>query len=491
MKERTKKILKKNLILMGIGTVIVGTLAVVLVINIEKKAINIPPYEAKETERTYEYEDDYVRRIVSTSFEIDKIIDKDYFVISDSITDKYGVMDYTGKIVDDVKYKSITVLPDGYYLTETDDSKELKRKNNIIEVNPESNKLYQDTNEENAPYVMISDNCYGCATETLNGNYRAAQIDKKYDVIGYDEKNHIDTIYGSIIYDAKEGKIIKEVPGKVVKSRDLDNLYTGTYNNSTWFSLATLYDQDFNSLLKNGDFFQRAQCSANEYSAETRNINSPSAGYYSIEQRKDILPKRFDNIYSHNKSETLFVVIENGKYDLVNNEDTTLLSGYDYMVNIRDFIITEQGNELRILDSNLNVVKEYTIEKNNETIKNYNGGLCDTRHPNLYFKYNGEDIYSATFKVIIPTTNGIIALEITDEVKEIEYDEKKIFNDPLPVHKLNDKYSFTSKEGKTTIYKGEELVRTIDSILNFSDYNDEYKYIIAREDGYYRIYELK
>lgn len=491
MKERTKKILKKNLILMGIGTVIVGTLAVVLVINIEKKAINIPPYEAKETERIYEYEDDYVRRIVSTSFEIDKIIDKDYFVIYDQFTHKDGVMDYTGKIVDDVKYKSITVLPDGYYLTETDDSKELKRKNNIIEVNPESNKLYQDTNEENAPYVMISDKCYGCATETLNGNYRAAQIDKKYDVIGYDEKNHIDTIYGSIIYDAKEGKIIKEVPGKVVKSRSYDNLYSGTYNNSTWFSMTTVYDGNFESLLKNGDFFQHAQCSANEFSTETRNINSPSAGYYSIEQRKDILPKRYDNIYSHNKSETLFAVIENGKYDLVNSDDTTILSGYDYMVNIRDFIITEQGTEFKILDSSLNVVKEYTIEKDNETIKNYNGGLCETRHPDFYFRYNGEDMYSATFNVYVSTTNGIIALEISDEVKEIEYNEKDVFNGPSTVYKINDKYSFASKEGKTTIYKGEELVRTIDSILNFSDYNDEYKYIIVRENSYYNVYELK
>lgn len=491
MKERTKKILKKNLILMGIGTVIVGTLAVVLVINIEKKAINIPPYEAKETERTYEYEDDYMRRIVSSSYEIYDVIDKDYFVIQDRVNYKRGVMDYTGKIVDDVKYNQITILPDGYYLTITDDSKELKRKNNIIEVNPESNKLYQDTNEENAPYVMLSEGCYGCETATLNGNYRAAQISKKYDTIGHDERRLIDTIYGSIIYDAKEGKIIDEVPGKVVKSRSYDNLYSVTYNNSTWFSITTLYDENFDSLLKNGDFFQSAQCAGNEFSTEIRNINSPSAGYYSIEQRKNILPFRYDDIYSHNKSETLFVVIENGKYDLVNNNDETILSGYDYMVNMKDFIITQQGTEFKILDSNLNVVKEYTIEKNNETMKNYNGGLCESRHPDFYFSRNGDDLYSSTYNVYVSTPNGIIALEITDEIKEIEYNEKDIINGPSMMHKINNKYSYIRKDQQIEIYKGEELVRTVDGIQSYIDYNKDYNYIVVKENDSYSVYELK
>lgn len=442
-------------------------------------------------------ENEYLKKIVSVDYSrytFAGIIDKDLFMVSNATDYKRGIIDSKGNIIEDAIYRRIDILPDGYYLLEGENSKILKRKNNVIATNPETNKLYQDPNEENAPYVMISDECYDCYTTELKGNYRAANISKEYDTIGYNEEKKVKIVYGSIIYDAKEGKVIKEIPGRI--RLDDQNNYFAIYNNSTYFAYSTYYDDNFENIVTDKNFFSGFQCGTNEYSEEIKNANSDYAGYFSIKQRKQILPLQYDTIYSHNPDETLFVVKKDGNYLLVNNYNTILLSGYDYMVNVNDYIITLNGNEFKIFDSNLNVLNEFTyvIDKSDEEVPKLNGGLCSSTHPYIYvnykfFNYNYDKSYTEPVKVVFPTTEGIVALEITDQINKIDFDIKNMYNGNNNTKIImNNGYSYLIIDNHVEIYKDNQIIKTVPIFIG---YNEKFNYITVKDDNRFIIYELK
>ena len=484
MKERVKKILKKNLILIGIGTVVVGTLAVILVLNIEKTAINIPPYEANTSNEPGE-----ITKILETNYNINDVIDKEYFVITGA-NYKFGVINSKGETVEEPVNERIAVLPDGYYMVTNGDNKVLKRKNNTIATNPEVGKVYQDSNEESAPYIIIGDDCWGCSTVALRKNYRAAHLKKDYDDIGYDEENMVKIIYGSIIYDSTTGEIIKEIPGRIQNLEDSDFNYSVIYNNSTWYSLSTIYDDNFKNMVKGKDFFFNVECDKNEFSSVIKTAGSTKVGYYSDLYYRKILPIEYDVIYSHNENDTKFVIIDNGEYKLINDNGDVLLSGYDYMVHLQNYLLTVKGDQFRIFDNDLNPVEgfNYTLDLTGEALEKYDSGMCGRPHPYLYFVYGVN--YSPISKgatVAVATTDGVKIIQYTYMLQEVsktleDYDKER------KEVTLNYDYKYIDTGERKEIYKNGELVKTADVVVH---YYEDLNYLHTIKDKKNIIYELK
>lgn len=465
---------KKNIIIIGMAIIII---LLVLRIVMTSKNNEIQQSPKEET----------IEKIVATEYRIIDIISDDLFVVTNSTDYKYGIMNSKGELLEETKNKRIVVLPDNYYLVINDDSRILKRNNKVVETNPESAKFYQDKTEKNAPYIMLGDKCDECETIKLRDDYRAAHFEKSYDTIGHNKNEEVK--YGSIIYNAKTGKIIKEVPGLIRIPQDNDVDYLGIYTNSTYFALTTYYDKDFNNLLPDNYFYSNYECGKNEFAEQVKTINSNQVGYYSLLYNKLLLSTNYEAIYSHNSSQTAFVVIKDGKYILVNDKEETILSGYDYMVHLEDYLVTVKGNEFQIRDKNLNVLDDftYTLDKTNEEMINVTGGLCESQHPYLFIKDNHNYFYHGRpISIAVSTTNGIKFIEISYIIKEVDSNLDNITN--TKEERLNYKYTYKKNDNRIEIYRDNEFVKIADYIIN---YYEDYNYLLVKYNKEYIIYELK
>lgn len=444
-----KKIIQnKKILIISIVTIIILITGIILGITLLNKEDNNPSNNQSNTnesntnkpntneEYNNTYEPTYTKRKIKENIDDTLII---VYEGDTYYTRKYGIINSNGNIVEEIIYNNIFSLEYGYYLIDNGEEKILKRNNNEIAkiTQYEPNKFYKDENDQSAPYIMLSETCFeedACEIVKLDGRYRAVYIKKSYDTIGSDISKNVFINYGSIIYDIYDGKIIKEIPGKI-EQKSVPNSYGSDkyiveYNGSTWFSLYTYYDNNFNNIMEGSNFFVSYQCPI-KYSQEVTNINTTKSGYYSIKQKKQIIPIMYDTIYSHDDSETLFVVKNNDKYSLVNNNNEVLLSNYDYMIYVGNYIITLKENQFKIFDRNLKSIDEYTyeIDKKDEKIPNINTGLCDSMHPYLLIKNNYflGGIINPTLISIPTTSKGIITLEITDKIKVVDFKEEEYY----------------------------------------------------------------
>ena len=325
-------------------------------------------------------------------------INNEYFIVKSG--NEYGVIDLNGNIIEDIKYDKIIYLIDGYYYVEENNIKTLKRKGNVVSdiSKYEKGKLYKDINDKDSLYIMLNEyiyNEYLTVSEDANiinlgGTLRGVYYKDSYNLFGTEGKT------SSIIYDASTGKIITELKGAINKSNNNSN-YIVTYQLATYMRQYTYYDKKFNMVTDNNYYFYSGQCDGNTYSSAVTD-GSKNYGYFSVDKKKLIIPIQYQNIYSVNDSETLFVVKNNDKYALLDNKNKIILPfEYDYMVIINDYIISVKDDVLNIYDKKLNKIDKYSFDI--DTINKIAGyGLCEPEYEYINIsRYVDEKLAKISF----------------------------------------------------------------------------------------------
>lgn len=356
---------------------------------------------------------------------------------------KYGIADEFG-VFEETKYDEIKYLIDDYYYFLLGDKKILGRKGHVvadITIN-QPNKVYKDESDKDSLYIMIDRGEYRfvCSTGSVNlgGTFRAVTIDKEYDIdINQIVSNKV--LVGSIIYDAKTGKIIKEVPGAISlnqtsttdNTKYIAHFNSDCKNSNQW----TYYDSNFNNLLSdNYHYFAGSECDGNDLLGFTNSANIVTHelgysyyskyGYYSLEQKKQILPIAYEHLYAKNKKETLFVVGNNSRYGLVDNQNQVKLAfEYDYMTIVNDYIFTIKDNIFKVYDSSLKYLKEFTHRVVINDDSPYISELCSLERTAI-LNYTSSLFDIGLIEVF--TDKGTKSFVITDTIKEydgfVDYD---------------------------------------------------------------------
>lgn len=373
---------------------------------------------------------DEIYKIANYDYKYDpiKVSDK-YFIVKKN--DKYGVIDFNGKVIEEIKYNYIENLSDEYYLINDNGTRLLKRNGNLVAdvTNYKNGKVYKDNTDSKSLYIMLNEYLYsdslaiGQNSDVINlgGNLRAVYYKDNQVVSGIDLES------SSIIYDASTGKILKKIPGMINKT-DSSYYYVG-YSLATYMTKGTYYDNNFNDLLADKDYyFYSMQCDGNDYSGSIVTNKPGSYGYFSTNKKELILPIEYQNIYSSNENETLFSVKKNDKFGLVDDKNTILLPiEYDYILVINNYYVAAvKDNNLFIYDKDLNSIDDYKfiINKNIEVAM---GGLCEPEYKFIDVqKYWDDDEKKFTdmfAKLKISTTSGIKTLYFhKDKIKLFDDD---------------------------------------------------------------------
>lgn len=306
-------------------------------------------------------------------------IKEEYFIVK--YNNKYGVIDYGGNVIEEIKYDKVYYLIDDYYYVEVDGVKTLKRNGNVVDdiSKYQKDKVYKDNNDEDSLYIMLNEyiyNDYLTVSEDANiinleGTLRAVYYKDSYDIFGLKGTS------SSIVYDASTGNIVSRVQGAINKSED--NKYMVTYQVATYMRNYTYYDSSFKMMTDGKYYFSSAQCDGNSYASAVTD-HSKKYGYYSVNKDKLIIPIQYQNIYSVNDDESLFVVKNNNKYALLDDMNNIILPfEYEYMIILNDYIVTVKDNSLSIYDSEVKIIDKYVfkLDKNKE-IAGY--GLCDPEY---------------------------------------------------------------------------------------------------------------
>lgn len=324
---------------------------------------------------------DEITKMENTSYPVGDI-KEDYFIVKKG--SKYGVIDYNGNVIEEFKYDKITYLIDDYYYVEVDSVKTLKRNGNFVSdiTKYDKGKIYRDNSDVDSLYIMLNEymyNEYLTINEdsniiNLGGSLRAIYYKDSYDILGLSGKS------SSIIYDASNGKVITDIKGAINKSGSSNNSdYIVTYELATYMRKYTYYDSDFEMITDGEYYFDSGQCDGNTYSSAVTD-GSKKYGYFSVNNESLILPIEYQNIYSVNDDETLFVVKNNDKYALIDNNNKVIFAfEYEYMIIVNDYIVMIKDNNLSVYDNNLNKIDKYTFKLDkSKKITSY--GLCEPEY---------------------------------------------------------------------------------------------------------------
>lgn len=324
---------------------------------------------------------DEIKKMENTNYPINDIEEGLYIVKEKN---KCGVIDINNNVIEEIKYDNIVYLVDDYYYTEEGKVKTLKRKGNVVSdiSKYEKGKLYKDNNDINSLYIMLNEyiyNDYLTISEDANvinlgGTLRGVYYKDSYNIAGINGNT------SSIVYDASTGNIITELKGAINKSNNSFNSnYIVTYRLATYMRAYTYYDNDFNMITDDNYYFHSGQCDGNTYSSAVTD-GSKKYGYFSLDKKKLIVPIEYENIYSVNSNDTLFVVKNNDKYGLIDNNNKTVFPfEYDYIIIINDYIITIKDNTLNVYDRNINKLDKYSFDiDTNNKLASY--GLCDPEY---------------------------------------------------------------------------------------------------------------
>ena len=375
--------------------------------------------------------------------------------------DRYGLIDYDGNIIEEIKYDIINYLVDDYYYIELDGIKTLKRNGKKVAdiTKYEKDKFYKDTSDPNSLYIMLNEYMYNKSEVIWIEESENIVLDDNIRAVYYKDSQKIADINvtsSSIVYNALTGNIIKKIPGQIKK--DDEGNYMVTYDVSTYMRKNTKYDKKFNNLLPNDYYFYSAQCDGNGLFPVVTDGVDKKYGYYSVNNKKLILPIEYRNIYSVNSDETLFVVKNEKKYALVDNNNKYIFQyEYDYITIENDYIITVKDGIMNIYDNNLNILPNYTFEIN--TSKEIAvGGMCEAEYKYIDYQSkigdNASDVLYT--KLVVSTTDGL---------KTLLFYDKKI--------KLFDNYQYVTTGYNNSEEKNYIIISNIDDniIDNISLYD--------------------
>lgn len=324
---------------------------------------------------------DEISKMENTNYPFNDI-NEEYFIVKNDSA--YGVINLNGNIIEDIKYDKIVYLIDGYYYVEENNVKTLNRKGNVVSdiSKYEKGRLYKDNNDKDSLYIMLNEyiyNEYLTVSEDANiinlgGTLRGVYYKDSYNVFGIDGNT------SSIVYDASTGKIITEIKGAINKASNVnDSNYIVTYQLATYMRKYNYYDKDFNIVTADNYYFYSGQCDGNTFASAVID-GTKNYGYFSIDKKKLIIPIQYQNIYSVNDNETLFVVRNNDKYALLDDNNNIILPfEYDYMVIINNYVVTIKDNNINLYDNKLNRIDKYSFDIDiTNKIASY--GLCDPEY---------------------------------------------------------------------------------------------------------------
>ena len=413
-------------------------------------------------------------------------LNDDYVLVV--VNEKYGIIDNDSNVVEEIKYDEIAYLTDYYYYVELDGIKTLKRKGNVVAdiTNYEYGKVYKDESDSSSEYIMIDEFIYNERYKfllyyggyILDDSLRATKIIKNYDV--YNGSNGM-VEYGSIIYDSKTGKVIKEVPGIIENIND-DTEYSARYFvHGSAGATSTRYDKDFNNLLDDIGVFSSFQCDGNNVTAVTNAKSNASTGikygYYSIEKDKLILPIEYDNIISKNDSESLFVVKNNGKYILLDENNTRKFKDdYEYIEIVNNFIFAVKDNTLKVYNKELTEMTEYSYDIDLNTSVDL-GGLCEAPYSQIY---NLGNNYTEVGILNIATTSGKKIFVVSDNSIEI-LDENVEFTYVNTLYNDKEEYFYVKSDFNNDIV---EKITIYNDKMNMISEIDVKSYNIKKDDIY-------
>ena len=342
---------------------------------------------------------DEITKMVNNNYSYNDMYEE-YFIVKNS--DKYGVIDYNGNIIEEIKYSKIAYLIDEYYYTEEGNIKTLKRKGNIVSdiSNYEKGKVYKDESDGNSLYIMLNEyiyNDYLTVSEDANiinlgGTLRSVYFKNNYKISNIEGKT------GSIIYDASTGKIITEINGTINKPNNIeDSNYIVTHELATYMRKYTYLNKEFKLITDDNTYFYSAQCDGNTYASAVTD-GSKKYGYFSTNKEKLIIPIKYQNIYSVNDNETLFVVKNNDKYGLLDNKNKIVFPfEYDYIVIINNYIVTIKDNNINFYDKKLKKIDKYSFKIDiDKKIASY--GLCNPEYEYINIsRYVDEKLAKISF----------------------------------------------------------------------------------------------
>ncbi|MEG1016066.1 MAG: hypothetical protein RSE45_03980 [Bacilli bacterium] len=386
---------------------------------------------------------------ISSYKKIDNMYDK-YFVVSNNSS--IGIIDIDGKIIEDIKYKDIIYLSDGYYITLLDNVKTLKRNGKLVADlhNVKETKAYKDTSDTKSPYIVVQ------MREDFNTKFDKSTLSiEKADenlmllkVLTGENKENIST-YETVVYDKTTGKIIKTLEGKVEPIKEMSSIvkYKNILQSSSYFSNYTYLDKDFNEIKNKSNerlIFNIAQCDGSLKDADI-NTKTKKYGYYNVEKGVEVLPAIYDKITSTNTTKTLFSYIENGKYGVVNDKNEIVIKPTNELIEIvNNYIIKVNNYNVEVLDNNFNPIYKYEIDKNKELVSLV-PSMCGNRHNYTnYMKINplGNNILNISTKLGLKTlifwdNSKIDELTNNNYIDNIHDSEKDIYMVAIPTIKDN------------------------------------------------------